>query len=306
MSTHAPDPRHQYSSTYFADRSNRDERDRLAVQDRLMTEGMGGVLPEQPDPSLFRRMLDVGCGTGDWLIEAAKTYPHMTQLIGVDVSNNMVEYARAQAEAAQVQDRVEFHVMDALLILEFPQGYFDLTNMRFATGFTRTWDWPKLLKEMQRVTRAGGAIRLTEVERVHVNNTAALRLLEAAGNAFYKAGHLFTEGKTDDSFSLGTIGVAGDLARLLRQYGVQNVQTHTSRLEFAAGTPAGQSITEDARLGSRTIIPFIQKWCGLPDDYEENYQQMLVAMQRPDYLVVWELLTAWGTSSHDKTRRFEN
>jgi SAM-dependent methyltransferase len=68
---------------------------------------MGGVLPEQPDPTIFHRILDIGCGTGDWLIETAKTYPDMSLLIGVDISNKMVEYARAQAVAEQVNDRNE-------------------------------------------------------------------------------------------------------------------------------------------------------------------------------------------------------
>src|SRR5713101_6116958 len=80
----------------------------------MLTTGMGGVLPEQPDPAIFRRVLDVGCGTGGWLIEAAKTYPSMTLLVGVDVSKRMVEYARSRAEAEQLGERVQFQTMDAL------------------------------------------------------------------------------------------------------------------------------------------------------------------------------------------------
>ena len=51
-------------------------------------------------------------------------------LIGIDVSQRMIEYAREQAEAQQVSDRVEFHTMDALLMLEFPSDFFDLANLR--------------------------------------------------------------------------------------------------------------------------------------------------------------------------------
>lgn len=35
----------------------------------MVTKAMGGALPEQADPTLFRRVLDIGCGTGGWLIE---------------------------------------------------------------------------------------------------------------------------------------------------------------------------------------------------------------------------------------------
>ena len=42
MSTNPPDPRQQYSSTYFVeDRSNQDEMTRLTIQDRMLTIGMG-------------------------------------------------------------------------------------------------------------------------------------------------------------------------------------------------------------------------------------------------------------------------
>src|SRR5260370_19671392 len=124
-----PEPKREHPSTYFvADRSNLEELDRLQIQDHLLTASLGGVLPEQPDPTAFQRVLDVGCGTGGWLIELAQTTPTCTILIGVDASLKFVEYARAQAAAAQVSDRAEFHVMDALRMLEFPDKFFDLVN----------------------------------------------------------------------------------------------------------------------------------------------------------------------------------
>ncbi|HEY7420068.1 MAG TPA: class I SAM-dependent methyltransferase, partial [Ktedonobacteraceae bacterium] len=269
MSATPPNPRQPYPSTYFMqDRSSQDEMTRLAIQDQMLTTGMGGVLPEQPDPTNFRRVLDIGCGTGGWLIEAAKTYPTMSRLIGIDVNNHMLEYAQAQARAEQVDARVEFQAMDALLILNFSQDYFDLVNVRFATSFVRTWEWPKLLTAMQNILRPGGVIRLTEYERITSSSPAAVRLFKMAGDAFYKAGYLFAEGKTGDTFSECTIGVAGDLERLLRQSEVKNVQTRRSIQKPPAGTPGSESFAEDLRLGFRTIAPFARKWGCLPDNYE--------------------------------------
>src|SRR5579875_600721 len=163
-------PQKEHPSTYMVqDRDNQEELARLQLQDQLTTERMGGTLPEQPDPTSFQRVLDIGCGTGGWLIEAAKTYPTMTKLYGIDTSGKMLDYARAQAEASGAQarmgstgDRIEFLLMDALRMLEFPTHFFDLVNMRFAQSWIRTWEWPKLLQEAQRVTRPGGIVRLTE------------------------------------------------------------------------------------------------------------------------------------------------
>lgn len=128
-------------------------------------------MPEQPDPTRFPRVLDVGCGTGNWLIAQAQTIPSCTRLVGVDASPRFVEFARAQAKAAQVSDRVEFHVADALRMLEFPDHSFDLVNHRLASSWLRTWDWRKLLQEYQRVCYPGGVVRITEYEGMAVSNS---------------------------------------------------------------------------------------------------------------------------------------
>jgi ubiquinone/menaquinone biosynthesis C-methylase UbiE len=272
---------------FVQDRSNEDELKRLAAQDKMITTGMGGVLPEQPDPAIFQRVLDVGCGTGGWLIEAAKAYPSMSLLIGVDRSGRLLQYARAQAEAQQVGDRVEFHSMDALRMLEFPLDYFDLVNMRFGMSFLRTWDWPKLLAECQRVTRPGGVVRVTEPEMVAQSTSPAhLRFQQLNVRAAHQAGHAFApDGR----------GVLDGIPGLLRQHGLQEVQSRVYALEFRSGTPEGQLFIEDATRIFRTALPFLRKWTHVPDDYEEIYQQMQAQMQQPGFVATWKIVTAWGS-----------
>jgi len=280
-------PRREHPSTYFLqNRSPEEELARLRLQDHLITTGMGGVLPEQSDPTIFRRVLDVGCGTGDWLIEVAKTYPSISLLIGVDVSSKMVEYAQNQAEGEGISNRVQFRTMDALRMLEFPVDYFDLVNHRFGWSFLRTWDWPKLLQEYQRVTQLGGVIRVTESDIIHESSSPALIQLAALLlEAFRQAGHFFTPNED---------GVTSQLTRLLSQYGLQNVQTRAHMLEYKAGTPEGQYFYEDMKHVYGTVLPFLRKWTRVPDNYEEIYQQALTEMQQPDFVVKWRLLTVWG------------
>ena len=283
----SPEPKREQPSTYFVeDRSNQEELVRLQIQDHLYTAGMGGVLPEQPDPTALKRVLDVGCGTGGWLIELAQTIPTCTLLIGVDASLPFVQYARAQAEAAQVSDRVEFHVMDALRMLEFPTNFFDLVNHRLASSWLRTWDWPKLLQEYQRVCRTEGVVRITEYEGMAVSNSPALALLgDLSARALHQAGHFFTP--TNE-------GMADELTHLLQRHGLQQVQVRSCPLEYRAGTDAWHSFFENTRLFGQTIVPFLRKWTRVPEDYEETYQQMLREMQEPNFVATWNLLTAWG------------
>ena len=282
-----PMDRKEHPSTYFVqDRSNEAEFNRLKVQDQMFNVSMGGPLAEQPDPTIFRRILDVGCGTGGWLIEMAKICPRATLLIGVDISERMIAYARAEAEAQQVSDRVEFHTMDALRMLEFPRHYFDLVNQRFGVGYLRTWDWPKLLQEFLRVTSPGGVIRLTEADMLFESNSPALkRLGDLLFQAFYQSGHLFTP-ESD--------GITGELAQLLQRHGVQHVQTRSYTGENRAGTIEGQRFFDEMSGIFRTHLPFLRKWTHVPDDYEMLYQQALREMQQPDFVGGGRILTAWG------------
>ncbi|HEX3640271.1 MAG TPA: class I SAM-dependent methyltransferase [Ktedonobacteraceae bacterium] len=290
------DPRiNDNPSTYVVqDRKNKKELTRLTIQDQMITAGMGGVLPEQPDPTVFRRVLDVGCGTGGWLIEAAQAYPMML-LVGIDISQRMIKYARAQAQACQVNDRVEFHVMDALRTLEFPVAFFDLVNVRFSMSYLRTWDWPKVLSELLRVTRLGGVVRVTDTEIILQSNSPALtQLYEMTQCALYRAGHLFAQEST---------GLIDHLVRLLDQYGCQQVQTKAHVMEYRAGTPEGRAYYEDMMLMFQTLCPFIQKWGCASKDYEAIYQQALKEMSQPNFHGTWDVLTAWGNKPISKLQQ---
>jgi ubiquinone/menaquinone biosynthesis C-methylase UbiE len=286
MSTHT-NPQPEDANTYFVqDRSPERELNRQQIQGQLLTAGMGGVLPEQPDPTAFQRVLDIGCATGSWLIETARTYPTISQLVGIDVNSMMIAYAREHAEAQQVNGQVEFRIMDARHGLAFPADFFDLVNLRLGTSYLRAQDWPELLTEFQRVTRPGGVIRLTDADFIQQSSSAALnQLWKLFSVAMDNAGHLFAH---------DTTGFTAHLAPLLRQSGFQNVQTRLYALDYRAGTPEGRSFSEDMAHFFRSIVPFLQKWSSVPEDYEITYQQAFSDMQQPGFVVTWRLLTAWG------------
>jgi ubiquinone/menaquinone biosynthesis C-methylase UbiE len=285
------EPRREHPSAYFVqDRSSEDEMIRLQIQDEMLTTSMGGVLPEQPEPTRFKSVLDVGCGTGGWLIETAKMYPDISRLVGVDVSKRMIDYARSQAAAQHLDNRVEFRVMDALRMLEFPAYSFDLVNQRLGASFIRTWEWPKILSEYQRVSQPDGVIRVTEADFLAGTSSPAFkRLNQLFLQAYHQSGRYYTPDGN---------AVISQLARLLSQYAIlDDVQVQSYMLEYRAGTLEGQQFVENQKRIFRTALPFLRKWLRVPDNYEEMYQQMLTEMQQPDFVATWELLTAWGRNS---------
>ena len=278
--------KYKHPSTYIVqDRQSEKEMRRLTIQDQLTTRIMGGVLPEQANPSSFQRILDIGCGTGNWAIQTARTYPTIS-LAGIDISKPMIEHARAQAAIQQVADRTEFRVMDALLILEFPSNTFDMVNLRFGASFVRTWEWPKMLSEMQRVLRPEGVVRVTDVELAHESSSPALlQLLRMLICAFSRGGSYFEQVPT---------GMTAHLAPILTQYGCQDVQTKAYSFEYVAGTAEWQEFYDDMALAFQTLQPFLQKQGCAPKDYNAIYQQALIEMQQPDFRATWNYLTAWG------------
>jgi ubiquinone/menaquinone biosynthesis C-methylase UbiE len=280
------DPRREQPGTYFVqDRSNKEEMTRLTIQEQMLTTSMGGVLPEQPEPEALQGILDVGCGTGGWLIKVAGTYPTISHLVGVDISDRMIEYARAQAAAAKVSDRVEFYTMDALRKLDFPASSFDLINQRLGLSFVRTWNWLDLLNEFARVVRPGGVIRLTEADMVESNSAGLARREQLLLQAFYQAGHFFVRQQD---------GITRELAPLLQRYGLRNIQTRVHRLEYRSGTEQGRLFAENMAHGFRTLKPFMQKWTTIPEDYDALYQQTVEEMQQENFVAIWPLLTVWG------------
>jgi ubiquinone/menaquinone biosynthesis C-methylase UbiE len=279
----------EHSSTYFVqDRTNTDERARIHIQDTMITKAMGGALSEQADTPLFHRVIDIGCGTGGWLVEMARSYPDISLLVGVDISARMVEFARKQAEAERVNTRVEFHVMDVLHTTEFPHQDFDLLNQRLGWSYLRTWDWHNLLPTYRRLTRPGGIIRITESDVLGTSTSPALtQLYDLARHALYQAGHLFTPEQD---------GVTGKLPDLFSHHGIKDIQTRVTAIEYHHGTEMKESFVENIKLLFRTLEPFIRKWGHIPNNYDEIYYQAISEIQQPDCRTTGRLVTVWGTN----------
>jgi ubiquinone/menaquinone biosynthesis C-methylase UbiE len=286
-------PEREYASTYFVqDRSNQEEMTRLEVENRLLTSGMGGVLPELAEPVTLRCVLDVGCGPGGWLLETARTYPIIEELIGIDISNKMLAYARAQAKAQQLSERVEFHTMDALRPLEFADESFDLVNQRLGSSWLRTWEWTKVLSEYQRITCPGGIIRITDTNiSLESNSAAVMKLNNIILETLARSGHLFTASGD---------GLINKLAQLLTLHGIQGVQTKVHTLVYRGGTVEGRYFYENILHMYHVGLPFFQKWMRLPKDYEDLHQQALKDVQQPNFVVKQFLLTAWGIKGRNK------
>jgi demethylmenaquinone methyltransferase/2-methoxy-6-polyprenyl-1,4-benzoquinol methylase len=99
-------------------------------------------------PSRPRVMLDVATGTGDFAIQALKLNP--TRVIGVDISEGMLEVGRRKIRARKLNDRIEMQAGDSEN-LPFEENKFDAVIVGF--GVRNFENLEKGLAEIRRVMK---------------------------------------------------------------------------------------------------------------------------------------------------------
>jgi ubiquinone/menaquinone biosynthesis C-methylase UbiE len=272
---------------YYFDPEEAGEMARLMIQDRLVTKGMGGLFPERTDVSLITNVLDVGCGPGGWVLDVAFEYPQIN-VMGLDISEIMIQYARAQAWTQGLQNAT-FQVADALKPLDFDDHSFDLVNARTIIGFMSTSAWPRLVRECVRITQPGGVIRLTEGDNWGTTNSPALeQLIIWSMRAIHAAGHSFSPHGRD-------FGISPMLFRFLREAGCQNIGHRAHFIDLSAGTEAHWGWYQNLLAGFKLIQPFlIKSGITTQEEAEQTYQMMLAEMQMNDFCATWSYVTVWG------------
>jgi ubiquinone/menaquinone biosynthesis C-methylase UbiE len=264
---------------------NEEELTRLALQDKLLIAVMGGTLPEQKETQRFKRVLDIGCATGGWVVETARAYPKM-HVTGIDINQKAIEYAKTQAAIEGVSERASFLAIDALALPGLEDNTFDLVNQRMGSTYLRIWEWPQIMREMARVTRPGGIIRLSETNVVPESNSDALmQLCKLFLQAFVASSHIS---------QLDKRGIIPKLATFLAEQRCQDIQTLPTTIEYRAGTEMMGAFYEDVKHIFRTYRPFIFKWSKINLDYDAIYQQMLEEIQKPDFYANVTFSTVWG------------
>lgn len=286
MSTADETPLYLTETTYVADPNDELEMTRLVQQDSLITQGMGGLFPEQSDLSSIHSILDIACGPGGWALQVAQTYPEI-EVTGVDLSIRMIMYARAQALIFDVPN-AHFRLMDVLKPLDFPDGSFDMVNARLLFAFMPPPSWPTFLQECLRVTRPGGIIRLTECEfpltsspAVEEINALTIRAFHLAGKSFSPDGH--------------HIAITPVLSSFLHDAGCQNIQQKAHVLDYSAGKKAREYFYSDYKTSFQVGLPFLLK-SGLTtaEAFNTLYQQALKEIWSEEFRAIQFFLTVWG------------
>ncbi len=275
---------------YFTDPERLPELERLLTAGGLLTKAMGGPLSEQPAATLarLRHVLDLACGPGEWVRKVASAYPHIENVVGCDISEQMISYTRTQAQLEGLFN-VEFRVMDAALSLDFPDTTFDLVNAR-TIGFFPPATYTGLVGECARITRPGGILRLTESEWPFGNTVAFERFNLLFHQARAAQGSFSTSGRLN--------GVLPWMGLLLHREGFVNIQERSYVINCSSYSPAAtrSAWTRNLSMVYASMIPFIARSGVAPrEELEQLYEALLHEMQAPEFGFIMFLLTVWAT-----------
>ncbi|TET56349.1 MAG: class I SAM-dependent methyltransferase [Promethearchaeota archaeon] len=106
-------------------------------------------------------LLDVGCGSGNLIIQVAKKYPSL-DLIGVDLSSEILELAKKKAVENNLNEKIVFKI-GSVENLPFPDKSVDFI---LSTLSLHHWEDPKqAFEEIFRVLTDGGVLLIFDFRR---------------------------------------------------------------------------------------------------------------------------------------------
>ena len=139
-------------------------------------------------------ILDLATGTADLAIAMAKRLPQ-SQIIGMDISEKMLEIGKAKIAKQNIENQIELRLGDAAN-LPFENNTFDAVTVAF--GVRNFEDLERGLSEISRVLKSNGQAVILEFsmpERFPIKQLYPLyfkHLLPAIGKAVSKDGNAYS------------------------------------------------------------------------------------------------------------------
>ncbi|HSF82912.1 MAG TPA: class I SAM-dependent methyltransferase [Anaerolineales bacterium] len=227
-----------------------------------LTKHIGGLEATEMLASLChigkdKYVLDVGCGVGVTPCFLAEKYG--CRVVGVDISERMVERSRERAHREGLTGKVEFRVADAQ-DLPFEDTIFDAVITESVTAFPE--DKQKAVNEYARVTKPGGYVGLNESVWLKVPpppEVLAWAAQDIGTNVKPQTIEAWTallEGAGLQEITTRTyeINTQAELRGILERYGFREMMRVYGRiLSLYARSPAYRSFVKEVRKGG--LVP---------------------------------------------------
>ena len=211
------------------------EIDRLDIQHYAMRETLRAnhLAPvEQP-----ARILDVGCGTGQWAFEMCAEF-NSSLVVGLDLVSGKPDQPPGYRYVRG----------DVLHGLPFADDRFDFVHQRFLVSGLPLASWSDVVRDLARVTRPGGWVELVEVPwRLERAGPASQRIMDLARLLLA-------------SLELDTTDVVyRSLDGYLREAGLTNVERHEVTKPIGRwGGAVGSLMVTNLRAGVTRVCEVLQ------------------------------------------------
>ncbi|HEU5377870.1 MAG TPA: methyltransferase domain-containing protein [Ktedonobacteraceae bacterium] len=232
---------------------DKEEEYRLNFQHYALYQAIGSHYVA-PIVEHVRLMLDIGAGTGIWPMEMAALFPQ-AQVIGIDIDPALFK--------PDLPENCYLRTGNVLSGLPFPDALFGYTHQRLLTAAITAENWPRVVRELIRVTRPGGWVECVEIDHQMQN----------AG----PAGQQLQELMASVGKSLGFDGeVIRHLGDLLKQEGLQSVEVQPIVIPVGEwGGRAGSMMKRDFLSVIDTLKPlYCQRGALSPASFDQLVQVM--------------------------------
>lgn len=112
------------------------------------------------EPYKPEQVLDIATGTGDLAISLIETIPSIREVLGVDISEEMMRVGKQKVHQLGLDDTVRFAREDCMA-LTLEDNSFDAVTIAF--GIRNVTDIPQALREIYRVLRPGKPLMILEL-----------------------------------------------------------------------------------------------------------------------------------------------
>jgi ubiquinone/menaquinone biosynthesis C-methylase UbiE len=217
-----------------------------------------------------RRILDIGCDTGQWAVEMATTFPSAL-VVGVD-------QVVAPAAHARMQGNCQFVAGDYLTGLPFADGTFDYTHLQLLAPVIPINQWYAVLREALRVTRTDGWVEVTEMALPQISHPIVWIWMAKVGRSF---GYELFPGKA--------------LERWLDHLGARGIALHELRLQHRGdyATTTQMMISEGIALLEAFREDILTQGLAQPFEIDHELRMMEHNLLRTDRDDALPMLTAW-------------